>query len=507
MSLDTREFLAALETADQLIRIRREVGPRSFELPAVVRKAEEELDKAVLFERVAGYPGTRVMANLYGSLYRIALGLGLAPTPEECRTLGRLSRGGPGGMAGCTRASYLMTERDRAAAVKIKDALARAQAEAARWAPEGVASSPVQDVVVTRDVDIAGRLPVVWHCREDRGPFITPAVWVTRDPDTGAYGMGVFRGQVTPETYGPNRLGALFSAHSDTLKRLLRSEEQGRDLPVAIVIGPEPAAQLAAVYAVPTGVDEFGVASALRGAPLPVVPCKTIDLSVPANAEIVLEGRVLAGARLEEGPMAEFTDYYREERAPKPVVEVSAITHRRDPIYHTLMSGMSDEHRTLSAVVGWGWEGRVLQKLRQEFPTVRAVANNVGSDLFHLVVSMKKQREGDDRRLLHYVMGLEISVFYKYVTIVDDDIDVCNPDQVEWARCMRTGRPDDFVVFHEAYTHNLDPMGVMLGPPAHQRLVTAKLGILATRPIGEPYRRPGPPEEVLEKVRLDEYRS
>lgn len=505
MTLDMREFLRLLEKEGELLRVRREVDPRGFELAAVVRKAEEETGQAVLFERVAGYPRMRAMANLYGSLYRIALGLGLAPTDEEVRALGGQSRGGPGGMGGCTRTSYLMTGRDRAAAVKLRDALARAQAESPRWPSERVASSAVQDVVVRDGLDITGHLPVVWHCMEDRGPFITPGVWVTRDPDTGAYGMGVFRGQVTPDTYGPNRMGALFSAHSDTLKRLLRHEELGRDMETAIVIGPEPSVQIAAVYASPTGVDEFGVAGALRGGPLPVVRCRTIDLLVPANAEIVLEGRMLAGVRQEEGPMAEFTDYYREERAPKPVFEITAITYRRDPIYHTLMSGMSDEHRTLSAVVGWGWEGRVLQKLRQEFPTVRAVANNIGSDLFHLVVAMEKRREGDDRRLLHYIMGLDISVFYKFITIVDDDIDVYNPDQVEWARCMRTGRPDDYVVFHDAYTHNLDPMGVMVGPPAHQRLVTSKLGILATRPIGEPYRRPGPPDEVLGKVRLDEY--
>jgi 2,5-furandicarboxylate decarboxylase 1 len=506
MTLDFREFLAVLEREGELLRVRREVEPRNFELAAVVRKAEEETGQAVLFERVADYPRMRATANLYGTLCRIALGLGLAPTAEETRTLSRQSRGGPGGMAGCTRASHLMSERERASAVKIRAALERAVADAGRFAPDRVAKSPAQDVVVREDVDILRELPVVWHCMEDRGPFITPGVWVTRDPDTGAYGMGVFRGQVTPETYGPNRMGALFSAHSDTLKRLLRYEEKGQDVPTAIMLGPEPAVQIAAVHASPTGVDEFGVAGALRGSPLPVVSCQTIDLLVPANCEIVLEGRILAGARQEEGPMAEFTDYYREERAPKPVFEVSAITYRRDPIYQTLMSGMSDEHRTLSAIVGWGWEGRVLQKLQREFPTVRAVANNIGSDLFHLVVSMEKRREGDDRRLLHYIMGLDISVFYKYITIVDDDIDVYNPDQVEWARCMRTGRPDDFAVFHDAYTHNLDPMGIMVGPPAHQRLVTSKLGILATRPIGETYRRPGPPDEVLAKVRLDEYR-
>lgn len=496
-----------MEEKQELVRIPREVDPRNFELSAVIRKVEEETGKAVLFEKVRGFPGKRVMANLYGTMYRIALGLNLEPTQEESKTLSRLSRGSPGGMAGCTRKSYLMDERERASAVKVHDAITHAEINRGKYPTKQVKTSPVKDVVVKSDVNISKTLPVVWHCVEDRGPFITPGVWVSKDPDTGAYGIGVFRAQVTPDTYGPNRTGALFSAHSDTLKRLLRYEERNEAMPIAICIGAEPVIQVAAVYAAATGVEELPIAGALKGQGIEMVPCETIDLMVPANCEAVLEGKMLANMRHEEGPMAEFTDYCREERAPKPVFECSAITHRSDLIYHTLMSGMSDEHRTLSIVVGWGWEGRVLQDLRREFPTVKAVANSAGSDLFHLIVSMEKKREGDDRRLLYYIMGLDIAVLYKYVTIVDDDIDVYNPDQVEWARCMRAGEPDDFVAFSQMYTHNLDPMGIMSGPPAHQRLLTSKLGILATQKVGDRYRRPGPPDEVLEKVKLQDYIS
>jgi 2,5-furandicarboxylate decarboxylase 1 len=118
---------------------------------------------------------------------------------------------------------------------------------------------------------------------------------------------------------------------------------------------------------------------------------------------------------------------------------------------------------------------------------------------------LEKKREGDDLRLLYYIMGLDISVFAKYVTIVDEDIDVRNPDQVEWARCMRAGEPDDFIMFNQLRTHNLDPMGVLADPPAHQRLVTSKLGILATQKVGDKYRRPGPPDEVLNKIKLEDY--
>ncbi len=501
----TREFLKLLEEKHELVRIKKEVDARNFELPTLIRKVEEDMSKAVVFENVKNFPGISVMANVYGSMYRIALGLGLAPSTDEVKTLSKLSRSGPGGMAGCTRKSYLMSETERASAVKVHDAIFDAEKNRENYAISEVNSSPLKEVVIKSDINISKTLPIVWHCVEDRGPFITPGVWVSKDPDTGQYGMGVFRGQVTPETYGPSRGGALFSAHSDTLKRLLRSEELGKDMPIAICFGAQPAIQLAAVYASMTGVDEFKVAGALNGKGVEMIGCETIDLKVPASSEVVLEGKILANKRQEEGPMAEFTDYCREERAPKPIFECTAITHRRNPIYHTLMSGMSDEHRTLSIVVGWGWEGRVLQKLKQEFPTVKDVAFNAGSDLFHLVISMEKKREGDDLRLLYYVMGLDISVFAKYVTIVDEDIDVHNADQVEWARCMRAGDADDFVKFLPLRTHNLDPMGVMAGPPAHQRLVTSKLGILATQNVGDKYRRPGPPDDLLNKVRVEDY--
>ena len=505
MTPSTLEFLEILEEKNEIVRVGKEVDPHNFELPAVIRKVEEDLGKAVLFERVKNFPKMRVMANLYGSMYRIAIGLGIEPDQSEIITLSRLSRSSAGGMAGCTRKSYLMDDRERASAVKVHDAIFRAEAERSGYPVNVVKTSPVKDVIIKSDINISKTIPIIWHCKEDRGPFMTPGVWITRDPDTKEYGMGVFRGQVTPETYGPNKTGALFSAHSDTLKRLLRAEEKNEDMPIAICFGVEPVIQIASVYAAMTGIDEFKVAGALRGRGVEMVRCETIDLMIPANCEVALEGKILSNVRHEEGPMAKFTDYCREERAPKPVFECTAITHSRDAIYQTLMSGMSDEHRTLSIIVGWGWEGRVITKLRQEFPTVKDVAFNAGSDLFHLVVSLEKKREGDDLRLLYYIMGLDISVFAKYVTIVDEDIDVRNPDQVEWARCMRAGEPDDFIIFNQLRTHNLDPMGVMAGPPAHQRLVTSKLGILATQDVGDKYRRPGPPDEVLNDIKLEDY--
>ncbi|GBC68824.1 3-octaprenyl-4-hydroxybenzoate carboxy-lyase [archaeon HR01] len=499
-----RELLEELDKRGDVFRVKREVDPRSFQVPAIVRRVEEETGQAVYFERLKGY-GMSLASNLYGSVSRCALALGIEPTAEEVARYRNDSRGSGAGMAGCTRYSFGMTDYERACVIKLRNAFEEGLKRASEFPVKTVSYSPIKEVILREDVDILKTIPVIWHCAEDAGPFFTSGIWITKDPDTGQYGMGIFRSQVTPESYGPNRAGVLFSVHSDTYGRLLRYESRGEPMEAAVVFASEPAVQLSAAFAAPKGVDEFELAGALKGSPVEMVKCETVDLLVPANAEIVVEGVVLPNVRMAEGPMAEFTDYYREEKAPKPVFEARAITFRRNPIYHTIMSGMSDEHRTLSAIVGWGWERRVLEKLRKEFPTVKAVANNLGSDLFHLVVSMRKEREGDDKRLLHYIMGLDISVFYKYVTIVDDDIDVYNPDQVEWARCMRAGTPDSYIIFHDMHTHNLDPMGRISGPPAQQRLTVTKLGILATHKVGERYRRPGPPDDVLEAVRLKDY--
>ncbi len=499
-----RDLLTKLEEKGELFRVWREVDPRTFEVPAIIRRVEEERGQAVLFEKLKSYD-LSLASNIYGSAHRCAIALDLEPTQREVGLYRNDSRGSGVGMAGCTRHSYRMDAYERACIVKLRIALENALERCGEFPIKTVSTSPAKQVILKNNVDILKTLPILWHCAEDAGPFITSGVWITKDPETGRYGMGIFRSQVTPDTYGPNRMGALFSVHSDTHDRLLKYEAVGEPMEAAVVIAAEPAVQICATYAAPRGVDEFELAGALKGSSIEMVKCETVDLLVPASAEIVIEGVVLPNVRMAEGPMAEFTDYYREERAPKPVFEARAITYREKPIYHTIMSGMSDEHRTLAAMVGWGWERRVLEKLRKEFPTVKAVANNLGSDLFHLVVSMKKLREGDDRRLLYYIMGLDISVFYKYVTIVDDDIDVYNPDHVEWARCMRAGTPGSYIIFTDMYTHNLDPMGRMTGPPEHQRLTATKLGILATHKVGEVYRRPGPPDEVLNSIRLEDY--
>lgn len=496
---DVREFLSVLEEKGELVRIKQKVDPRNFELSAVIRQVEDTTGQAVLFENVDGYK-VRVMSNLYGSLYRRALALGLEPTPDEIKRYRSDSRGSGAAMAGFTKRSFALTERDRASAIKLREAVERAEQHHGKFKTKTVSSSPVKEIVIQDCVDMLRTIPVVRHCVEDAGPFMTAGVGITKDPYTGTYNMGIFRNQTTHEDH-PNRVGIIFSVHSDTYRHLMEYEKQDKAMEIAMVFGSEPAVQTAAAYSAIKGVSELELAGAMKGSPIEMVKCETIDLQVPANAEIVLEGQVVPHLRLPEGPMAEFADYCREETSAKPVFEVKAITMRKDAIYHTIMSGMSAEHTTLAMMVGWGWEKRLLTKLRKEFPTVKAVSFNQGSVLFHIVVSLEKRGEGDDRRLLFYIMSLDEAVFAKYVTIVDDDIDVYNADQVEWARCTRAGRPEDYVIFTGMQTHNLDPMGIVTGPPTNLYLTVSKLGILATWKGKERYKRPGPPPDILDRAK------
>ncbi|MDA4131093.1 MAG: UbiD family decarboxylase [Thaumarchaeota archaeon] len=140
-------------------------------------------------------------------------------------------------MAGCTRKSYLLDDRERASAVKVHDAIFEAEDKRSCYPINVVKTSPVKDVVIKSDVNISKTIPIIWHCKEDRGPFMTPGVWITKDPDSGEYGMGVFRSQATLDSYGPNKTGALFSAHSDTLKRLLQPRKRTKTCPLRFVLG------------------------------------------------------------------------------------------------------------------------------------------------------------------------------------------------------------------------------------------------------------------------------
>ncbi|MDP2725984.1 MAG: UbiD family decarboxylase, partial [Dehalococcoidia bacterium] len=263
----------------------------------------------------------------------------------------------------------------------------------------------------------------------------------------------------------------------------------------ALCIGLNPFYEICANYTSPhliTGqkYSEFDIAGAWMGRPLELVKCETVDLQVPADTEIVIEGYIPPGGRIHEGPMGEYTDYYAYQ-GPTPYIQVTAITMRKNPIYHTLICGHTQEDLYLGALSSLGNEQKANKRVKAAFPNVKAVANHAGSFGFHLVVSMKQRFAGEDRLLLHYMFATSLN---KYITIVDEDIDPYNPEQVEWARAMRAGRnPDDFVVVR---THTFE-----MDPDSDEKHEVSRLGVLATLPFGEKFVKPGPPMAMQEAMR------
>jgi 2,5-furandicarboxylate decarboxylase 1 len=329
-----------------------------------------------------------------------------------------------------------------------------------------VANAPVHEVV-HRDVDLARLLPIPVHNELDSGPYITAGLLISRNPKSGAQNVTIHRLQLS----GPNRLGVLLLPRH-TLRFFEMAEEAGGDLPVAIVIGVDPLTLLSSQAIAPIDFDELTIAGALHGRPLDVVKCLTSDIRVPAHAEIVLEGRILARTREMEGPFGEFPQYYSEP-AEQHVIEIAAVAHRRHPIFHTILGG-GIEHLLLGGIPR---EATIMAHLRRSFPGVRDVhLSRGGTCRYHLNVQLDKRHEGEGKNVIMGAFGAHYDI--KHVVVVDADVDIHNQAEVEWAIATRFQADRNLVVVSEAQGSKLDP--------SSRDGVSAKMGFDATVPLDSP---------------------
>ncbi|MCX7315109.1 MAG: UbiD family decarboxylase [Alphaproteobacteria bacterium] len=343
--------------------------------------------------------------------------------------------------------------------------LARFQEAASRPTPWlEVKSAPAQEVTHRAPLDLAKILPLPTHNEHDGGPYIAAGIMIVRNPRTGRQNVSIHRCQLT----GPNRLGVLvLPRHTFTFHRM--AEEAGEPLDAAIVIGVDPLTLLASQAIVPIDHDELEIAGSLQGRPLPVVKCLNSEIRVPAEAEIVIEGHFLPGVREPEGPFGEFPQTYGT-RSDREVMEVVAVTHRKDAIFHTMVGG-GLEHLLLGAIPK---EATLLTHLRRNFPNVIDVHLSPGGTMrFHLFVKMKKTQEGQGKNV---ILGAFAGSFdLKHVIVVDEDVDIHNPSEVEWAVATRFQADRDLVIVPESQGSKLDP--------SNRDGVGAKMGIDATKPL------------------------
>jgi 2,5-furandicarboxylate decarboxylase 1 len=373
----------------------------------------------------------------------------------------------PGGHA-IPVVSGLVSDRGwmaEAMGVEPAEMLARFQDAASHPVPwQDVKSAPAQEVVHRAPLDLAKILPLPTHNEHDGGPYIAAGIMIVRNPKTGKQNVSIHRCQLT----GPNRLGVLvLPRHTFAFHRM--AEEAGQPLDAAIVIGVDPLTLLASQAIVPLDHDELEIAGALQGRPLPVVKCLTSGIRVPAEAEIVIEGRFLPGVREPEGPFGEFPQTYGT-RSNREVMEVVAVTHRKDAIFHTMVGG-GLEHLLLGAIPK---EATLLTHLRRNFPNVLDVHLSPGGTMrFHLFVKIKKNQEGQGKNV---ILGAFAGSFdLKHVIVVDEDVDIHNPTEVEWAVATRFQADRDLVIVPESQGSKLDP--------SNRDGVGAKMGLDATKPL------------------------
>jgi 2,5-furandicarboxylate decarboxylase 1 len=343
-------------------------------------------------------------------------------------------------------------------------------------APEVVTgAAPCHEVVRTgAEIDLHS-LPIPTYSAEDGGPFITPGIVVSKDPETGVPDIGHYRFQIL----GGTAMSFLAQPFHRFGKHIVKARSMGMTrYPAAVVLGCEPLLAYTCTVQVPDGTNDFDVAGGLRGAPVELVRCRTIDVDVPAHSEIVIEFEVDLTEDVWEGPLGEYTGYYTPA-SMKPLARVTAITHRRDAIAQALLTGVPpSENHILKQLP---FEASFVQALRKQFPTIeRAAIPPSGGVSFYVVIAMKPRYNGEARHAI--LAALSSNIRPKFVIVVEPDIDVQNSAQVEWALAFRVQPQRDVIIVDGLPAGPLDPS--VDDSVALDRRTASAIGIDATRPFG-----------------------
>ncbi len=404
---DLREFVAHLEKHGQLRRVRARVS-RDLEIAEItdrVSKGRGESNQALLFEQVEGFD-VPVLINAFGSPERMAAALSVEHLSDlSARVAKLLDLRMPGSFFDKLR--------------KLGDLF-----DVAKAGPKRVRSAPCQEVVETDQPSLAS-LPILRCWPGDAGRYITLPLVFTRDPITGARNVGMYRLQVHDE----RTLGMHWQTHKGSAEHERVAQEQGKPMEVAIALGGDPVSIYSGSAPLPPGIDEMVFAGWLRGSGVPMVACKTVDLEVPAEAEIVLEGHVDPAERRLEGPFGDHTGYYSLARE-YPVFHLKAITRRKQPIYPTTIVGRPPQEDY--------WLGKATERIF--LPIIRLLLPEVvdmnmpAEGVFHnlVIVSIKKRYPGQARKVMYALWGLGLMMLAKNIIVVSEHVDVHNLSEVAW---------------------------------------------------------------------------
>jgi 4-hydroxy-3-polyprenylbenzoate decarboxylase len=455
-----RDFIALLEKKGELFRIKAEVDPE-FEIAEITDRVSKEkgaANKALLFERVKGstFP---VLTNAFGSLKRMCLALEVQDLDEIGQRIKDIVDPtslfpGPG------------------AGLMDKIGMLPKLAELANFFPKTVKKAPCQDVVLTGDRVDLSKIPILKCWPHDGGRFITLPMVCTLDPVTKITNVGMYRMQV----FDHQTTGMHWHKHKDGARHYQHYEAAGKRMDPSIIYS--------STAPLPPAIGEFLFAGFLRKKPLEVVPCKTVDLRVPAEAEFVLEGFVDPHERRVEGPFGDHTGYY-SEADEYPVFHITAITHRKDAIYPATLVGRPPQE---DAYLGKATERIFLPLLQMVAPDILDMDMPV-EGVFHnnVIVKIKKRYPGHGKKVINTIWGTGMLMLSKFVIVCDEDVNVHDYSEVTW-KVMNHVDPQRDIVITDG------PLDI-LDHSCPQIAFGGKMGIDATRKgPGEGFTRPWPDE-------------
>jgi 4-hydroxy-3-polyprenylbenzoate decarboxylase len=469
---DLRQFMAALDARGLLKRVKAEVDPE-LEIAEINDRVVKSGGPALLFENCKGSKFPCVV-NLFGSFERMRMAL-------EVEDLDDVGKGMLEFLEPEIPASFMDKLKILSKLKKLSD-----------FIPRHVKTGPCKEVIV-KDTPSLDIFPILKTWPEDGGRFITLPMVFTKDPETGERNCGMYRMQV----YDAKTTGMHWHMHKDGARHYKKAERLGRRLDVAVAVGADPAVMYSATAPMPEGIDEMLLAGFLRKSPVDLVKCETVDLEVPANAEIVIEGYVNPHERRIEGPFGDHTGYY-SLKDEFPVFHVTCITHRRDAIYPATVVGRPPME---DCFIGKATERIFLPLLKKQLPEV--VDMNLPLEgVFHNIalISIDKRYPGHPRKVMYALWGMGQMSFTKMIVIVDKWVDVQNPSEVVWRIGNNVDPKRDLVVLEGP----LDVLEHASAIPAYG----GKLGIDATKKLpSDGFTRPWPndivmPDEIRKLVDL-----
>ena len=435
-----KDFIESLKQNGELLTLSTPLSPK-FEISTVISELGKKEAPALLFEKVKGYPFP-VVGNLLGTKKRLSMALGVNQENFFENALSKLEK--------------------RIPPVLLKD------------------RTPKEVILQKGKNDLLKFLPILTHYAGDSGPYITSGITSARDPKDGNIGRGLHRMEVR----GKNELG--ISLINPPLSEIYAQyKKENRRMEVATVIGVDPAILIGSISKIPRGVDKLSVAGGLKGKPIPTVKAETVDIDIPAHAEIVIEGFIDPKGKEKDGTLGESSGYYMTF-SKSPTIHVMAITYRKEAIYQTIVPWSLEVDNLLYLVHGLDF----VPKMTREIPSLKQIHLIPGTFGSHVVMSIVTDHKGEVRRALSLALSFPN---IKKAIIVDEDVDPEDNQEVEWALATRFQGDRDLIVLP-------DLRGQPIDPSSKEGFLTTKIGMDATRPKREGFERVDVPKEAKSRL-------